>query len=1187
MQTRDTQALHLTTQGHRHVLSVLLYLALSAIPQLVIASTQSMAVTEQLPVRGEREFKVALNKGDVLELEVVKGDLNLSVGVYDPGSRLVIEYLSHSYEPVELSAVVEDSGEYVIKIRSLETVSRQDQIAVTAQPARPATGQDVKNAVARLAIATASHFSSEWNEKSLRKAIDDYIKASSIAADPRIAAAALRKAGETQFILGEYQKALDHFEKAAALSERSGAKEDALYATAQAARLQSLLGNNEKARRDLNRVIGFYSSRAQNATPALKQAYACALNYQGEISYSMGDLVGASAALKQALKLLSETVDRNGRATALFTSGHVANLLGQLDQAMDHFNEAYELYREVGNKLGEGLSLTGKGITHTYERKDEEGIKLHREAIAIFQKLGSRPNEAITLNGIGSAFQNLNENALALDHYKRAQALLQESGAIDFLPSSIYQMASLYKAMNDLESALKYFEDCARLSHATKKHRMAAYALDEIASIYAVQGRRKQALDQYFKVLRFHSPGDLRGRAVTLNNLGDLYLSLGRKREALAVYKQALPLSEKSAERGIEMRSIYNLMRAARDSGAFDEAKAYAEHSIEVIERSRSNVVSPDLRLSYFSGLRKFYDLYIDILWLLDKQRPGEGFAEQALLASERSRARAFLDLLAETGAGIRQGVDPSLLKREKELQSLLAAHARYQIDAATSTGSKQEQADVAQFLDALKAEYEELQAQVRNQSPRYQNLVRPKPLTIAEIQAQLSSEDLLLEYVLGEERSYLWAVTRTSVNLYELKPKAVLDAAGLEFYKLLTVRQDAATGIDSKYQTRVNDADTQYPEKALALSRLLLGPVAGMLAKKRLILVTEGILQYLAFDALPDPAFAGNLISPDDLVNSLLIADHEIVSLPSVSALAVIRAESNRGALPRRTAAVFADPVFSKNDDRVSGAGNPALAAASQRSDQPVLRGPGISERSGLRRLTYSSDEADSIYEAASGDAWVLKGFEASRENAMADQLRQYLIIHFATHGFVNTERPELSAIVMTMVKSDGSPADGFLQLHDILNLELSAELTVLSACETGLGKDVRGEGLISLTRGLMFAGSRTVVASLWKVDDRATAALMGHFYKALLQDGMTRSAALRYAKQELRKNPAWSSPFFWAGFVLQGEYDKPITVEHKSRVPRGVAVLLVIPVVGVSLLILRNIYRAKRLKTAGVKVE
>jgi CHAT domain-containing protein len=168
-------------------------------------------------------------------------------------------------------------------------------------------------------------------------------------------------------------------------------------------------------------------------------------------------------------------------------------------------------------------------------------------------------------------------------------------------------------------------------------------------------------------------------------------------------------------------------------------------------------------------------------------------------------------------------------------------------------------------------------------------------------------------------------------------------------------------------------------------------------------------------------------------------------------------------------------------------------------------------------------------------------------------------------------------------MVKSDGTPADGFLQLHDIFNLELSAELTVLSACETGLGKDVRGEGLIGLTRGLMFAGSRSVVASLWKVDDRATAVLMGHFYRALLQDGMTRSAALHYAKRELRKNPAWSSPFFWAGFVLQGEYDKPITVEQKARVSRGVVVLLVVLMVGGSLLILRSIYRAKK---AGVKV-
>jgi CHAT domain-containing protein len=561
----------------------------------------------------------------------------------------------------------------------------------------------------------------------------------------------------------------------------------------------------------------------------------------------------------------------------------------------------------------------------------------------------------------------------------------------------------------------------------------------------------------------------------------------------------------------------------------------------------------------------------------LDAQRPGEGFVELALLASERAHARSFLELLAETGADIRQGVDPLVLKRERELQRLLAAHARYQMEKAGADEPEPDQAALEERLNSLKAEYEELQAQVRNESLRYQNLARPKALTISEIQAQLGSDDFLLEFVLGEEQSYLCAVTATSVKGYKLEQKSKLDAAALEVYKLLIARQMTGATVDEKYQARVEDADNQYYNKALALSRMLLAPVADVLGKKRLLIVTEGALQYISFDSLPRPtANPVDAKTAPEIDESYLISDHEIVILPSISALAAIRAE---GLTPAHgLVAVFADPVFTRNDDRVQR-GETSTDLASGESNSPAFRGlSDLNERGGLRRLTYSSDEADNISAAASGNAWIVKGFKATKENVMTEELGQYQIVHFATHGFVNTEHPELSMIVLTMIKPDGTPVDGFLQLHDIFNLKLSAELTVLSACDTGLGKDVRGEGLIGLSRGLMYAGSRSVVASLWKVDDRATAVLMGHFYKALLHDRLPPAAALRYAKEQLRKEPAWSSPFFWAGFVLQGEYDRPITVEQKSRVAPAVIMLAVLAVISGSLLFFRRFYRVRK---------
>jgi CHAT domain-containing protein len=164
--------------------------------------------------------------------------------------------------------------------------------------------------------------------------------------------------------------------------------------------------------------------------------------------------------------------------------------------------------------------------------------------------------------------------------------------------------------------------------------------------------------------------------------------------------------------------------------------------------------------------------------------------------------------------------------------------------------------------------------------------------------------------------------------------------------------------------------------------------------------------------------------------------------------------------------------------------------------------------------------------------------GFNASRATATSSELGQYRIVHFATHGVLDDQHPEASGLVFSLVNRNGKPQDGFVVLQDIYNMNLSADLAVLSACETGLGKEIRGEGLMGLTRGFMYAGASRVVASLWRVDDAATADLMGRFYKAMEQQGMPPAAALRKAQVELSKEERWSDPYYWAGFVIQGEW-------------------------------------------------
>jgi CHAT domain-containing protein len=325
-------------------------------------------------------------------------------------------------------------------------------------------------------------------------------------------------------------------------------------------------------------------------------------------------------------------------------------------------------------------------------------------------------------------------------------------------------------------------------------------------------------------------------------------------------------------------------------------------------------------------------------------------------------------------------------------------------------------------------------------------------------------------------------------------------------------------------------------------LSEILLAPVASQLQGKRILVVADGALQYLPFGALPSPKSKNGDPQP-------LIVENEIVSLPSASTLALLRRQVNGRSPAPKLIAMLADPVFTATDERVKTASSQKSAISEAQRSQAFSQSSarlmkaagetGVLREGIIQRLPFSRREAESILAAVPvGEKKQALDFEANRATALSAEMSQYRIVHFATHGLLHSEHPELSGIVLSLVNEQGQPVDGFLRLNEIYNLNLSADLVVLSACQTALGKEVRGEGLVGLTRGFMYAGSPRVVASLWKVDDAATAEFMKLFYQKMLQEKMRPAAALRAAKVEMRKQKRWSAPFYWAAFELQGEW-------------------------------------------------
>jgi CHAT domain-containing protein len=333
-------------------------------------------------------------------------------------------------------------------------------------------------------------------------------------------------------------------------------------------------------------------------------------------------------------------------------------------------------------------------------------------------------------------------------------------------------------------------------------------------------------------------------------------------------------------------------------------------------------------------------------------------------------------------------------------------------------------------------------------------------------------------------------------------------------------------------------------------LSRMLLEPAASLLSAKRLLIVADGALVYIPFAALPILPSQGTKVK--DFLP--LIAEHEIVSLPSASSLAIMRQEAGGRSPASRTIAVVADPVFAHDDLRVrTAAGGIAIKsekAVASSEDNPSsqsqalkrsLRDVGVAgEGLLIPRLPGTRREATGILALVSDqERKQAFDFDANRATATSAELAQYRMIHFATHGLLNSANPELSGLVLSLVNPQGRPQEGFLRLHEIYNMRLPAELVVLSACQSALGKEVKGEGLIGLTRGFMYAGAARVMASLWKVEDRATAELMRRFYEGMLgKEHMRPAAALRAAQLSMWKEKRWQEPFYWAAFVLQGEW-------------------------------------------------
>ncbi len=823
---------------------------------------------------------------------------------------------------------------------------------------------------------------------------------------------------------------------------------------------------------------------------------------------------------------------------------------GSFLRAIEKFEQAAALWRALDDPYEEAIALYGIGLSYRSIGENQRAVNAFTKALPIMQRLDDKYGEAILQTGLAWTFLNLGEYRRALENFSKALTVRQSINDRRGEAMTLHGIAWVHALSNRHEASLRRFHEALSIRQSLNDRQGEAVTLLGIGKVNNQIGKRKEALDTLGRALSLlREAGDRYSEADALSGIGWVLISTGEYRQALENFNQALPLRRSAGDRTGEATTLFGIAEAERRQGNLLNSRTSMEAALDIVESLGAYGPSPALRMSYFASIQIYYENYIDLLQSLDQLYPNKGYAVAALEASERARARSFLDLLAEIKVDIHQDVDPCLLDRERMLQRQLNVAADRQRRLVNGKPNHKEVAVVAAQVESLTSQFQEIQAQIRAASPRFAALTRPIPLSAAQIQQQvLDDRTMLLEYALGESRSYLWVVTTTTVESFQLPRRDEIEAAARRMFELMTARNTRKPdeSIEQK-RARVAQADADYPSAAATLSRMLLGPVVTRLGTKRLLIVPHGELQLISFGALPIP-------SDNDFSKGgkPLILDHQITSMPSASTLAVLRRETSGRSLSPQKIAVIADPVYSKADERVRSVAVRSGSIVTERligSDVSAgkIKGAGIiDEPAGddliehLPRLFATRWEAEQIMaEVPTGEGLQAVDFDADRELIFSGKLAQYQILHFATHALIDDTHPELSGIALSLVNEIGQARNGFLRAHEIYNLKLRAELVVLSGCRTGAGKSVNGEGLIGLTRGFMHAGTPRVLVSLWSLSDRGAAELMVRFYRKMLGPGREPPfEALRSAQIEMMRDKRWQAPYFWAAFVLQGDW-------------------------------------------------
>ncbi len=1069
----------------------------------------------------QHELRLTLPAGTYVRLAIVSTSPDLIVRELGPdGEAEELQVTGGGIEPVRLSWVTDRAGDHRWAVEPRNPQGPPGAHAIAVEEERPAGPCDeVRLHTERALLAARQELEGPRPDATAK------------------ARALLEQAAAGAAQVGERRTVFDVLLEQA----RTAARQD----TAEGARLfQSTL--------KLAREIG---DRPAEADAVQRQAE----SFPGSLSLE---------SLRAALEIRRQLDDEAGQPHLLYLVGYYQKRRGELAEAIGTFRRALSLLWRTDDEYEQALTLCQLGLVFGIQGDSDRALAYLDAGFARGQEADALDLQAFALLQRAGIDMDQGELQAAHDEYARVHKLLSTAGpramaeAAAEAAQALEGLAASLLYMGQPEKARQWYREQLSASEALRDPQGRAYALLGIGSTFESEHRPDKALEYFQEALGIIRLNGLRpSEGLALYDLGRAHNELGQPLQAIANLEAALALEAtdrpaRQAQTQVELATAYReagrlaaaeeafqqavqiggaaplvqaaaqagLARLQRDRGDLVAARSAIGRALAITEKLRSGVLRPDQRVTFLAARRGYFELSVDLLMRLDRLHRGAGHDVEALALSEQARARGLLDLLAKERVDVRQGIPTELKRRETEIGQRIS-HLQTRLWSPRQARSDGEAQRLRRELDQAEEAEKELEAEMRRREPAYAAVRAPEALPLRRIQDLLDERTALLEFFVGDEISYLFVVTREGLAVHPLPSRTQLAP--------LVEGVHNAVYTDSRLRAR------HYVQDAYELYRQLLLPAAGELrGKPRLVVAPDGPLYALSFEALLTAAVPDG--GPPRRGLPYLIRERSVSYVPSASVLAQLttgRAAGGQAPASGKLFVGFGDPAQGPAAGQDNGGTATADSRCTPASGAALGRGPGVAPASLVqpRPLPAARDEVCRIARLFGAEqAAVFLGSEASEENVKASAVvHSAQILHFAAHGMIDEDHPDLSGLQLT--HAGDSAEDGLLQVREIFNLQLRADLVVLSACQSGLGKEVSGEGLIGMTRAFLYAGASSVVVSLWQVDDVSTADLMVGFYSHL-KAGLDRSEALRQAKLELIDRSRYSHPYFWAPFVLVG---------------------------------------------------